>query len=140
MRTSSKELLESTVTTDHGTMQRLLPVTCGVAKDGPGTCQSTMFIPLISPMSRDLARSTRKREANWLAYSRCPANTNDLAAPLLGQIPAVRPYLAQPRGTEYDRTALGHALTHARKGCGPCVETLKLIENQKIDAGGDDKL
>ena len=63
-----------------------------------------MFVPL---MSRDLARSTRKREANGLAYSRCPANANDMAAPLFGQIPAVRPYLAQRRGTEYDRTAPG---------------------------------
>ena len=68
-----------------------------------------MFVPL---MSRDLAQSTRKREANGLAYSRCPANINDLVPHcLLGQIPAVRPYLAQPRGTEYDRTSPGpHSL------------------------------
>ena len=64
MRTSSKELLESTVTTDHGTMQRFLPVTCcGVAKAGvvvqivppilqmpPGTfCPSTECPPDILP-------------------------------------------------------------------------------------------
>ena len=35
-------------------------------------------------LSRNLAQSVREREANGLAYSRCPANTNDLATPLLG--------------------------------------------------------
>ena len=42
--------------------------------------QSTMFIPL---MSHNFARSARKREANGLAYSRCPANTNNLVMPLV---------------------------------------------------------
>ena len=42
--------------------------------------QSTMFVPL---MSRNLARSALEREANRLVYSRCPANTNNLATPLL---------------------------------------------------------
>ena len=38
-----------------------------------------MFEPL---MSHNLARSTLERETNGLAYSRCPANTNDLATAL----------------------------------------------------------
>ena len=29
--------------------------------------------------ARNLARSARESDANGLAYSRCPANTNDLA-------------------------------------------------------------
>ena len=37
---------------------------------------STVFVPL---MSRDRAH---EREANGLTYSRCPANTDDLAMPL----------------------------------------------------------
>ena len=53
----------------------------GVAKAGlvghvPG--QSTMFVPL---MSRNLAQSVQEREANGLAYSKCPSKTNDLAMP-----------------------------------------------------------
>ena len=40
--------------------------------------QSTMFVLL---MSCNLARSACEREANGLAYSRCPVNTNDLATP-----------------------------------------------------------
>ena len=39
-----------------------------------------MFVPL---SSRNLARSARERGANGLVYSRCPANTNDLATPLI---------------------------------------------------------
>ena len=39
--------------------------------------QSTMFVPL---MSRDLERSA---SCERLGYSRCPANTNDLATLLL---------------------------------------------------------
>ena len=38
--------------------------------------KNTMFVPL---MSYDLTQSVRE----WLAYSRCPANTNDLAMPLI---------------------------------------------------------
>ena len=38
--------------------------------------QSNMFV------SRNLAWSAREHEANGLAYSKCPANTNDLATPL----------------------------------------------------------
>ena len=45
-------------------------------KSRPGTHRvPAMFVPL---MSCDLARA----RANGLAYSRCPANTNDLATPL----------------------------------------------------------
>ena len=40
-----------------------------------------MFVQLILC---DLVRSTRECEANGLAYSRCLANTNDLATPLNG--------------------------------------------------------
>ena len=42
--------------------------------------QSTMFVPLISC---DFARSVCEHKANGLVYSRCPANTNDLATPLV---------------------------------------------------------
>ena len=41
--------------------------------------QSTMFVPLILC---DLTRSACERKANRLTYSRCPANTTDLATPL----------------------------------------------------------
>ena len=46
----------------------------GLARHVPG--QNTVFIPL---MSRSLMR---ERKANVLVYSRCLANTNDLATPL----------------------------------------------------------
>ena len=95
-----------------------------------------MFVLL---MSRDLVQSTCKRKANGLVYSRCPGNTNDLAIPLLGQIPAIRPYLAQPRGTEYDRTAPGpRSLLQGVWSMGGDLEYF--CENQIIDAGSDDKL
>ena len=42
--------------------------------------QSTMFVPF---MSHNLVRSMFERKANGLAYSRCLANANDLATPLL---------------------------------------------------------
>ena len=54
----------------------------GLAGHVPG--QSTMFIPL----SRELVRSAREHKANGLAYSRGPANTNDLATPLPSCSPA----------------------------------------------------
>ena len=41
--------------------------------------QSTMFVLL---MSHNLVQSAHERKANRLAYSRCPANTNNLATPL----------------------------------------------------------
>ena len=57
----------------------------GIAKTGYMPGQSTMFIPL---MSRDLTQSMREcqlvlLDSLELEYSRCPANTNDLATPLL---------------------------------------------------------
>ena len=80
LRKSSEELLGSTVTTDHRTMQRLLPV-------------------------------------SWTDTS-CSG---------------IR--LAQPRGTEYDRTAPGpRSLLQGVLSMG------EDFRNQKTDAGGDDKL
>ena len=48
----------------------------GVVKAGHVPCQNTVFIPLMS------CSLMRERKANVLVYSRCPANTNDLATPL----------------------------------------------------------
>ena len=61
-----------------------LKIAPGQARTWPGTClaghvpgQSTMFVPLMS------CKAHASTEANGLGYSRCPANTNDLATPLL---------------------------------------------------------
>ena len=56
---------------------------------------------------------------------------------LLGQI---RPYLVQPRGTEYDRTAPGpRSLLQGVWSMGGDFEIWN-YQKKKIDAGGDDKL
>ena len=59
----------------------VLHCTSGAVKARPGRARAknTMFVLL---MSRNLTRSTHERKANGLAYSRCLANTNDLATPL----------------------------------------------------------
>ena len=46
----------------------------------PGTCPDKA--PCLSRSPCNLARSPGEHEANGLAYSSCPANTNDLATPL----------------------------------------------------------
>ena len=52
---------------------------------------------------------------------------------------AVRAYLAQPRGTEYDRTAPGpRPLLQGVLSMGEDFEKF-YCENRKTDAGGDDK-
>ena len=54
----------------------VLGASSGVAKAGPGWAHAqSEFIPLMCAQALVLL-------AQWLAYSRCPANTNDLAMPL----------------------------------------------------------
>ena len=51
---------------------------CSEGRAWPGTC------PAKAPCSSRLrVRSAHERGANGLAYSRCPANTNNLATPLI---------------------------------------------------------
>ena len=70
---------------NNGKVRQLVPTDNQWHSEGwawPGTCpaESTMFVLLLS---HDLAQSMHERKANGLVYSWCPANTNDLAMPLL---------------------------------------------------------